>query len=109
MKSIPYSFQLRGVRQMCRMGGKILNADEAGLGKSLESLMYMERNPDCWPAVVVCPATLKWNWEKEARIHMGWKVEILGSSQAVPIKSRKRIFVINYDVLKHWVGRLKDQ
>ncbi len=109
MKSVPYSFQIRGVRAMCRMGGKVLNADEAGLGKSIESLMYMERNsPGVWPAVVVCPAGLKWNWEREALTHMGWKVEVLEGTGARKIRSRKRIFVINYDILKHWVGALQE-
>ena len=39
-------------------------ADEQGLGKTVEALAALEAD-DAYPAVVVCPASLKLNWERE--------------------------------------------
>ena len=39
-------------------------ADEQGLGKTVEALAALEAD-DAFPAVVVCPASLKLNWERE--------------------------------------------
>jgi superfamily II DNA or RNA helicase len=40
-------------------------ADEQGLGKTVQALAALEAD-DAWPAIVVCPAALKLNWEREA-------------------------------------------
>ena len=40
-------------------------ADEQGLGKTVEALATLEAD-GAYPAVVVCPASLKLNWEREA-------------------------------------------
>ena len=39
-------------------------ADEQGLGKTVEALATLEAD-DAYPAVVVCPASLKLNWRRE--------------------------------------------
>jgi len=40
-------------------------ADEQGLGKTVEALAALEAD-GAYPAVVVCPASLKLNWQREA-------------------------------------------
>ena len=41
-------------------------ADEQGLGKTVQALAALEAD-DAYPAVVICPASLKLNWERETR------------------------------------------
>ena len=56
-------FQWAGVRYALRARRAFL-ADEQGLGKTVEALAALEAD-DAFPAVVVCPASLKLNWERE--------------------------------------------
>ena len=46
-----------------RRGARFI-ADEQGLGKTVEALAALEED-DAYPAVVVCPASLKLNWQRE--------------------------------------------
>ena len=41
-------------------------ADEQGLGKTVQALAALEAD-DAYPAIVICPASLKLNWERETR------------------------------------------
>ena len=63
-----------------------------------------------FPVVVVCPASLKWNWERECAIHFNWRAEVLQGTKPkrTPIPSHSRIIIINYDVLKPWIPYLLD-
>ncbi|WP_442803107.1 SNF2-related protein [Streptomyces pseudogriseolus] len=65
-------YQLRGLRWMDRMtslglGGCL--ADDMGLGKTIQlislHLLRQERREDRGPTLVVCPASLLGNWERE--------------------------------------------
>ena len=57
-------FQWAGVRYALDARRAFL-ADEQGLGKTVEALAALEAD-GAYPAVVVCPASLKLNWEREA-------------------------------------------
>jgi len=56
-------FQRAGVRYLLSQRRAFL-ADEQGLGKTIEALATLEAD-DAYPAVVVCPASLKLNWMRE--------------------------------------------
>ncbi len=56
-------FQWAGVRYALEAKRCFL-ADEQGLGKTVEALATLEA-ADAYPAVVVCPASLKLNWQRE--------------------------------------------
>ena len=56
-------FQRAGVRYLLEQRRAFL-ADEQGLGKTVEALATLEAD-GAYPAVVVCPASLKLNWMRE--------------------------------------------
>ena len=60
-----YPFQNAGVRFLA--GGKrVLLADEMGTGKTVQALVAIDQ-VDAYPALVVCPNSLKHNWAKEVK------------------------------------------
>lgn len=68
-ETVYYPHQLEGIRTMARMSSFLL-ADEMGLGKSLQALTVAAIDFQLGYAkrvLVVCPATLKWNWQDEIK------------------------------------------
>ena len=45
---------------------RVFLADEQGLGKTIQALATVQAD-GAYPAVVICPASLKLNWLREAR------------------------------------------
>jgi SWI/SNF-related matrix-associated actin-dependent regulator 1 of chromatin subfamily A len=89
-------FQTAGVAYALRTRRAFI-ADEQGLGKTVEALAAIEA-ADAYPAVVVCPASLKLNWLRECtRWLPGRRAEPLsGRRGPLPLAD---IVVVNYDVL----------
>lgn len=107
MKRKPYKFQLEDARQMAKMGGRVLLSSEMGTGKSLTALLYAKNHPDLRPLLIVCPASLKWNWAHEVSMGLGERYEILEGRKARKQGLLKhRILIINYDILKDWLPYL---
>ncbi|MCW2952387.1 MAG: helicase domain protein [Conexibacter sp.] len=89
-------FQWAGVRYVLEARRAFL-ADEQGLGKTVQALAALEAD-DAFPAVVVCPASLKLNWEREARHWLPHRtVAVVGGRAAVPPAGD--ITIINYEVV----------
>ncbi len=66
--SILRPYQADGVRWMAFLAGNQLGgilADEMGLGKTLQTLAFLQVSPG--RALVVCPSSLVFNWEREAK------------------------------------------
>jgi SWI/SNF-related matrix-associated actin-dependent regulator of chromatin subfamily A-like protein 1 len=109
MKTTPHAYQMATVEAAEAWGGRALFALDPGTGKSLCSLLYAYRDVSRYPAVVVCPAGLKWNWEKEARQHFGMRCEILSGVTPVKagLRTNTKIWIVNYDILYAWVPFLR--
>lgn len=60
-----YEFQKEGIAFGAEKKGRILLADEMGVGKSIQaigiSLLYKED----WPVLIICPSSLKYVWRDE--------------------------------------------
>ena len=94
-------FQRAGVEYLLKQRRSFL-ADEQGLGKTVEALATIEAD-GAYPAIVVCPASLKLNWMREIERWLPARsVQILdGNRGAVPPAD---LTVVNYDIV---AGRLE--
>jgi len=106
-KAFPY--QLEDVERMEQLGGRVLNTNSMGTGKSLETLLFAHRNPHIRPVIIVCPASLRWNWQNECIHHYNIMAEVLEGMNPKKhhIDKKRRFFIINYDILRGWMEFLK--
>jgi SWI/SNF-related matrix-associated actin-dependent regulator 1 of chromatin subfamily A len=100
-------FQKEGVKQMIAFNGRVLLADEQGLGKTIQVLRYFQKRfikPES-RLLVVCPASLKFNWEKEALEKFGLHSIVLSGRQAKKeiLFNMPRVVIVNYDILDAWL------
>jgi SWI/SNF-related matrix-associated actin-dependent regulator 1 of chromatin subfamily A len=77
-------------------------ADEQGLGKTVEALATLEADR-AYPAVVVCPASLKLTWEREAARWLPHRTTALLSGRTAAGWERARareadIVILNYEI-----------
>lgn len=108
LQSLPkelYPFQIDGVRQLMKWGGRALLADDMGLGKTVQSLMWLKLNNTKIPAIIITPASLKYNWERECRKWLRTdKISVL--SGTTPTNIYNDIIIINYDIVQYWLKYL---
>ena len=103
-----YPFQKKGVAFIEAKDGNALIGDEMGLGKTAQALAWLQLHPKKRPVIIVVPASLKLNWLQEAHMWMeDPKVQILsGTKVNTPLIGE--IIIINYDILKPWLGKLQE-
>jgi superfamily II DNA or RNA helicase len=89
-------FQTAGVVYALRQRRAFI-ADEQGLGKTVQALVALE-TAEAFPAVVVCPASLKLNWLRECARWLPDRTAASVSGRRGPLPDAD-IIVVNYDVL----------
>lgn len=104
--TVLYKFQQKGVLFIERKNGRALIADEQGLGKTIQAISYLYRNPKVLPAIIVCPASLKENWRKELRKWARIKAVIVEGETPYELPADTKVIIINYEILQHWVDHL---
>jgi SWI/SNF-related matrix-associated actin-dependent regulator 1 of chromatin subfamily A len=91
-------FQRAGVSYLLARRRSFL-ADEQGLGKTIEALATLEAD-DAYPAVVVCPASLKLNWLRELERWLpGRSAQALAGNGSRDELRGAEITVVNYDIV----------
>jgi SWI/SNF-related matrix-associated actin-dependent regulator of chromatin subfamily A-like protein 1 len=105
LKGELFEYQKEGVAFLQRKNGRALLADDQGLGKSFQTLAYLQRNPLLRPAIVVCPASLKLNWKAEAEKWTNLKAEVVKGTK--PYQTKAELIIINYDIVYEWVETLR--
>jgi SWI/SNF-related matrix-associated actin-dependent regulator of chromatin subfamily A-like protein 1 len=99
----PTPFQWAAVRYALDARGTFL-ADEQGLGKTVEALTTLEAD-GAYPAVVVCPASMKLGWEREAQRWLPHRsVAVVQGRGTVPAAAD--ITIVNYEVVAAQYGTL---
>lgn len=97
---------LRDFQKVCvafcdQRDGNVLNADDMGLGKTIETLAWLQLHPELRPAIIVCPASAKLNWAREANKWMkSPKVQMLsGRTPEIIFHDTAEIVIVNYTIL----------
>jgi SWI/SNF-related matrix-associated actin-dependent regulator 1 of chromatin subfamily A len=103
-----YPYQKQGARNIHRWGGRALLADDMGLGKTIQSLYWLKKNPSKRPCIIVCPASVKWNWQREAAEHFGMYSEVLSGTKPSQegLGNIAPLLILNYDILPKWTPYL---
>lgn len=84
--------------------GRCLIADQMGLGKTVEAIAILELR-DAFPAVVVCPASLKENWRREITKWLPHRTVNIVSGKTDIVSCD--INIVNYDILYKFVDAIK--
>jgi hypothetical protein len=91
-------FQRAGVSYLLRRRRAFL-ADEQGLGKTIEALATVQA-AEAFPAVIVCPANLKLNWQREIERWLpGRSLRMLTGHSRASGPDEAELTVVNYDIL----------
>ncbi len=100
-----YPFQKAGTAFAASREATLIG-DEMGLGKTPQSLALANLDPSIERIIVVCPASLKLNWEREAKRFLlrDFTVVIARGRKAPATLSTDgpTILIINYDILSSW-------
>jgi SWI/SNF-related matrix-associated actin-dependent regulator 1 of chromatin subfamily A len=106
-----HPFQRAGVRYALERRRTFI-ADEQGLGKTVQALAALESD-GAFPAVVVCPASMKLTWARESAHWLPARsVAVLdGRTDATwtPETESAEITVLNYDILEAHAERLAER
>jgi SNF2 family DNA or RNA helicase len=96
-----YPHQIEGVRKMAYIGSFLL-ADEMGLGKSLQALTVAAIDFELGKAkrvIVVCPVSLKWNWQDECEKFTNFKAMVLDGTPRERESQIQEFDAYGYDIL----------
>ncbi|MGC8654367.1 MAG: SNF2-related protein [Candidatus Kryptoniota bacterium] len=104
-----YPYQKVGVKFILN-NKDILLADEMGLGKTIQVLAYLNLTSNIRTALIVCPASLKLNWEREAKRWLTRSFNIIlydGELDGKIDIQGNTILIINYEGVRKYADLLK--
>ena len=80
----------------------VLLADEMGLGKTIQAIGYINLNSNIKTVLVICPASLKINWEEEMKkwLVKSYDISILNKNELTDI------VITNYESVKKYFSLL---
>lgn len=111
LKIQPYPYQLKGIARGLELK-RFMNCDEPGLGKTLQSIATINL-ADAFPCLVICPSSLKINWQREWEKFTDKKAMILTDKVRDTWTffyqtGMHQVFIVNYESLKkYFVQRIK--
>jgi len=85
---------------------RLIVGDQMGLGKTIQAIAAVTE-AKAWPLLVICPASVKYNWEREFKKWTGYDLLVLNDStkknfhmfyEAGIVKG----FIVNYESLKKY-------
>jgi len=103
-----YNYQKKGVLFIEQSDGNTLLADDMGIGKSIQSIAWAALHSKIRPVLILCPASLKLNWEKEIKNTIyNPTIQIIDGRSKIEVTTNDFI-IINYEILK-WHCKLLSQ
>ena len=116
LKAELYPFQREGVAFLT-VNGRALLADDMGLGKTLQAMsaaLVLKARGEVERVLVICPASLKYQWQAEIHRFTGERCEVIGGSKderesiyraaqtpstLIAASDRPLFYVINYELV----------
>ena len=102
MLSSLYNFQKAGIEFGVKKSGRLLLADEMGVGKTIQAIGISAIFKEDWPVLILCPSSLKFAWRDEIR---NWLGEIITKKEVQVFKTSKdnfkekvKYYIISYDL-----------
>lgn len=96
-----FPFQKEGIQFGVSKGGRCLIADEMGLGKTIQALGIADYYRDEWPLLVVCPSSMRFQWEEEIRRNLphvpSYSIYVLTNSK--DDFERAKVVILSYDLM----------
>jgi SNF2 family DNA or RNA helicase len=101
---LPY--QRAGIKWASERVGALI-ADEMGLGKTIQAIGVINADPSIKRVLVICPASLKLNWAREARkwLTRAFEIGVVGKN-GFP---QGNFVIVNYDVAAKFHKELHSQ
>lgn len=105
VKIQPYDYQKEGIAQGLNFK-RFMNTDAPGLGKTLQSIATVNL-ANVFPCLVICPSSLKINWEREWHKFTDKKAMVLSDKvrDTWPFfwkTGMYQVFIVNYESLKKY-------
>jgi len=105
---VPAGQELRGYQKAGVAYAKehqtTLLADEMGTGKTIQALALINADPSIHSVLVVCPASVKINWKREARAWLTRPMSIGIAGDGFPVAD---MVIINWDILRKYRLQLR--
>lgn len=111
LKIQPYDYQVKGIEYGLDKK-RLIIGDEPGLGKTLQSIGIVD-TANAYPCLVICPSSLKINWQREFEKFTNKKALVLDNSTRTtwPYLLQMKIHhtaIVNYESLrKYFVWDIK--
>lgn len=105
LKVEPYPYQLEGIAYGLSRK-RIFIGDEPGLGKTLQSIGIVD-TADAYPCLVICPSSLKINWQREFEKFTDKRALVLDNATRTtwPYLLRMKmhhVAIVNYESLRKY-------
>lgn len=96
---LPY--QRAGIEFMLQRRNTWL-ADQMGLGKTIQAIGLMNADESIQKVLIVCPASLKLNWQREIEKWRTRPLSVSILSDGKKSNKNANILIVNYDILDKW-------
>jgi len=124
LKAQLYPFQREGVAFLA-VNERALLADDMGLGKTVQAIaaaLYLKRRGEARRVLIVCPASLKYQWQAEIARFSSERSEVIGGDKQeraaiygaaatvggfVAAEDRPLFFIVNYELVHRDIEQLK--
>ena len=99
-------FQRAGIAYASRRPATLIG-DEMGLGKTIQAIGVINADPEAKKVLVVCPASLRLNWQRELNKWLTRRMTVEVVGRAFPFYAD--VVIINYDILTKHADAIREQ